>query len=106
MSAEIAATVSRMRADSLGRVRDGATVIRFMDPRTNTDLVQMAEQRNLTTIPFDMIPRITLAQDMDVLSLQANLAGYWVVVALEHRVIRSRRCSRPRYQSRHSRAER
>lgn len=70
----------------LGRLREGMTLIALQFPLTDVPFVQAAAARRLTTIALDMIPRTSLAQSMDVLSSQANLAGYWAVVAAATRV--------------------
>jgi NAD(P) transhydrogenase subunit alpha len=48
---------------------------------SSPDFVKAVAAKKQMTIALDMIPRTTLAQAMDVLSSQANLAGYWAVVA-------------------------
>jgi NAD(P) transhydrogenase subunit alpha len=55
-------------------------VISLLYPLVNTDLVAKLTARPLTVIALDRIPRITLAQSMDVLSSQATIAGYRAVL--------------------------
>jgi NAD(P) transhydrogenase subunit alpha len=72
----------------LALLRPGTTVVSLAYPLVRAAFVAAANQRRLTTIALDMIPRTTLAQAMDVLSSQANLAGYWAVVAAASRLPR------------------
>jgi NAD(P) transhydrogenase subunit alpha len=52
----------------------------FLDPFTNTGLVQILAQRRITAFAMESIPRTTLAQSMDALSSQATAAGYHAVL--------------------------
>ena len=78
--------VAKPEPELLGRLREGTTLIALQFPLTDAPFVRVAEARRLTTVALDMIPRTSLAQSMDVLSSQANLAGYWAVVAAASRV--------------------
>lgn len=73
--------VVRPSVSELPLLRDGTALISLQYPLSSPDFVKTTEARHLLTIALDMIPRTTLAQAMDVLSSQANLAGYWAVVA-------------------------
>jgi H+-translocating NAD(P) transhydrogenase subunit alpha len=61
-------------------IREGGTLISFLYPGKNTELVQRLARRKATAIAIDQIPRITRAQKMDALSSMANIAGYRAVV--------------------------
>src|SRR5258708_8205124 len=63
------------------KLKDGSALVCLQYPLSSPDFVKAAAAKKLMTIALDMIPRTTLAQAMDVLSSQANLAGYWAVVA-------------------------
>ena len=63
------------------KLKDGSALVCLQYPMSSPDFVKAAAGKKLMTIALDMIPRTTLAQAMDVLSSQANLAGYWAVVA-------------------------
>jgi NAD(P) transhydrogenase subunit alpha len=67
-------------------LREGSAVAALFYPLARTDLVQALAARKVMSIALDMIPRTSLAQSMDVLSSQANLAGYWAVVAAAARL--------------------
>jgi NAD(P) transhydrogenase subunit alpha len=61
-------------------IREGGTLISFLYPGKNTEVVQRLAKRKATAIAIDQIPRITRAQKMDALSSMANIAGYRAVV--------------------------
>ncbi|MDR7329201.1 Re/Si-specific NAD(P)(+) transhydrogenase subunit alpha [Corynebacterium guangdongense] len=58
----------------------GATLISRLAPGRNEDLVAEFAARNVTAVAMDAVPRISRAQSMDVLSSQANIAGYRAVI--------------------------
>ena len=61
-------------------IREGGTLISFLYPGKNKDIVDRLAARKATAIAVDQIPRITRAQKMDALSSMANIAGYRAVV--------------------------
>ncbi len=61
-------------------VREGQTLISFMFPAQNKDLLETLAGRNATVLGMDAVPRITRAQKLDALSSMANIAGYRAVV--------------------------
>src|SRR5690625_1232652 len=63
-----------------GLLSDGATLISFFWPATNQDLLEQLQQRKITVLAMDMVPRISRAQSMDALSSMANISGYRAVV--------------------------
>ena len=66
--------------DELGLLRQGQTLMSALGALTNKDLVQNLASRGVTSFALELIPRITRAQSMDILSSQANLAGYKAVL--------------------------
>jgi NAD(P) transhydrogenase subunit alpha len=78
--------VNRPTPEEAGALREGTALVCLLSPLTQLDLVKTLASRKVTAISVDMIPRTTLAQSMDVLSSQANLAGYWAVVAAASRL--------------------
>jgi NAD(P) transhydrogenase subunit alpha len=68
------------RPESLAGYRRGAAVVALMDPYGNEAALAQLAAGGLTTFALELIPRITRAQSMDVLSSQANLAGYRAVI--------------------------
>ena len=61
-------------------IREGGTLICFLYPGKNTDIIDRLAARKATAIAVDQIPRISRAQKMDALSSMANIAGYRAVV--------------------------
>ena len=70
----------QLRKHEVEALREGATLIAFLYPATNPDLVKRLVERRITSFSMDLIPRITRAQSMDALSSQANVAGYKAVL--------------------------
>lgn len=61
-------------------LREGGTIISFLYPGRNTELVQRLQARKATVFAMDAVPRITRAQKLDALSSMANIAGYRAIV--------------------------
>jgi NAD(P) transhydrogenase subunit alpha len=66
--------------DELGLLRQGQMLMAPLGALTNADLVQALAGKGVTAFALELIPRITRAQSMDILSSQANLAGYKAVL--------------------------
>ncbi len=66
--------------DELAAIPDGAILISLLDPLGQPDSVKAYAAKKLTAFSLELIPRITRAQSMDVLSSQSNLAGYKAVL--------------------------
>lgn len=66
--------------DEVDSIKEKQTVISFLQPAQNRDLVQRIADRNATSFAMDMIPRISRAQVFDALSSMANIAGYKAVL--------------------------
>ncbi|NJL87717.1 MAG: Re/Si-specific NAD(P)(+) transhydrogenase subunit alpha [Leptolyngbyaceae cyanobacterium SM1_1_3] len=61
-------------------LQEGTTLISFLWPAQNSDLVEQLAVRKATALAMDSVPRITRAQKMDALSSMANIAGYRAVI--------------------------
>ncbi len=83
-SADIVLKVNRPGADEISRYKSGAAVFASMDPYGNEAALAAMARAGLTTFALELMPRITRAQSMDVLSSQANLAGYRAVIDAAH----------------------
>ena len=66
--------------DELSSLKDGATVVAMLAPYARQECLGRYNAKKLTTYSLELIPRITRAQSMDVLSSQSNLAGYRAVI--------------------------
>ena len=67
-------------AESLQRLRPGALLVGLLSPYGATDLAETLNGREASAIALELLPRISRAQSMDVLSSQANIAGYKAVL--------------------------
>lgn len=67
-------------ATEINKFRDRGSLISFLYPGQNTDLMKKLGERNMTAFAMDCIPRISRAQVFDALSSMANIAGYKAVV--------------------------
>jgi NAD(P) transhydrogenase subunit alpha len=80
LGADVALKVLRPNADEIARLKPDALVIATMDLYGHTDSVETMAKAGLAAFAMELLPRITRAQSMDVLSSQANLAGYRAVI--------------------------
>jgi NAD(P) transhydrogenase subunit alpha len=78
--ADIVLKVRRPQAAELARYKRGAIVIGIMDPYGHDEALRAMADAGVTAFAMELLPRITRAQVMDVLSSQANLAGYRAVI--------------------------
>jgi NAD(P) transhydrogenase subunit alpha len=81
--------VLRIRKPSLEEVallKTGTIYVSLMDPFNERELIAAFMKHEVSAISMEMIPRITRAQKMDVLSSQANLAGYVAVIIAAERL--------------------
>jgi NAD(P) transhydrogenase subunit alpha len=78
--ADIVLGVRRPDAASLKGVKDGAVVVAIMDPYGQDAALKGLADAKVSAFSMELMPRITRAQVMDVLSSQANLAGYRAVI--------------------------
>jgi NAD(P) transhydrogenase subunit alpha len=78
--ADIVLTVRRPEAGLLADIAEGALVVGAMDPYGNEGQISALARTGATVIAMEFMPRITRAQVMDILSSQANLAGYQGVI--------------------------
>lgn len=71
--------------EEIGWLKEACIHISFLDPFSESQLIQELAARKVSAISMEMIPRITRAQKMDALTSQANLAGYvTVILAANH----------------------
>ena len=79
-TADLVLKVRRPAPNELSGYKKGALVVAIMDPYGNEAALKQMADAGLVTFAMELMPRITRAQSMDVLSSQANLAGYRAVV--------------------------
>jgi NAD(P) transhydrogenase subunit alpha len=78
--ADVVLKVRRPAASELTAYKKGALVIAIMDPYGNDAALKAMADAGVVAFAMELMPRITRAQSMDVLSSQANLAGYRAVI--------------------------
>jgi NAD(P) transhydrogenase subunit alpha len=79
-NADIVLKVRRPVVGELATYKKGSLVIAMMDPYGNDAALKQMADAGVVSIAMELMPRITRAQSMDVLSSQANLAGYRAVI--------------------------
>ncbi|AHG62399.1 Re/Si-specific NAD(P)(+) transhydrogenase subunit alpha [Advenella mimigardefordensis] len=68
----------------IARMKKGATLVSFIWPAQNPELVQKLAEHGITVLAMDMVPRISRAQSLDALSSMANIGGYRAVIEAAH----------------------
>src|SRR5476651_1150905 len=79
-TADLVLKVRRPAPNELASYKKGALVVAIMDPYGNEAALKQMADAGLVAFAMELMPRITRAQSMDVLSSQANLAGYRAVI--------------------------
>ena len=83
--ATIVAKVQPPAGDEIALIPEGATLISLMRPGQNNGLAASLSARRINGLALELVPRITRAQSMDVLSSQATIVGYKaVLLGAEH----------------------
>jgi H+-translocating NAD(P) transhydrogenase subunit alpha len=77
---DIVLKVNPPEPSEVALLKEGATLISFIWPAKNGDLVEQLRAKKVTTLGMECVPRITRAQKLDALSSMANIAGYRAVV--------------------------
>ncbi|GAA4094294.1 NAD(P) transhydrogenase subunit alpha [Zhongshania borealis] len=78
-NADIIVRIHKPSSEDINTYKEGAISISWLDPFNEKDLIQVMQDRNISAISMEMVPRTTRSQKMDALSSQANLAGYVMV---------------------------
>lgn len=76
--------VNHPNEEEISKIKEGATLVSFLYPAQNSDLINTLSQENINVLAMDMVPRISRAQSMDALSSMANIGGYRAVVEASH----------------------
>ncbi|MCE2516571.1 MAG: Re/Si-specific NAD(P)(+) transhydrogenase subunit alpha [Alphaproteobacteria bacterium] len=79
-AADIVFKVRPPSADEVKKMAKGATLISLMEPYSDNGMADLLTKQGVQGFALEMVPRITRAQSMDVLSSQSNLAGYRAVL--------------------------
>lgn len=84
--ADLVAKIRKPSLEDVATLKQGAIHISFLDPFREHDLITALTEKSISAISLEMIPRVTRAQKMDVLSSQASLAGYVAVMLAAERL--------------------
>ena len=80
INADIIVQLGLLSNDKNSLLKENQTFIGVLNPYENKDKIDSLVKKNINTFSLELLPRITRAQSMDILSSQANLAGYKAVV--------------------------
>ncbi len=83
-SADIVFKVRGPSMAEVGLMREGGTLVSFIWPAQNPELMQALAAKKATVLAMDSVPRISRAQKLDALSSMANIAGYRAVIEAAH----------------------
>lgn len=84
LQADIVLKVNAPDDEEIALLREGSTLISFIWPAQNPQLMEKLAARNINVMAMDAVPRISRAQSLDALSSMANIAGYRAVVEAAH----------------------
>ena len=79
-SSDIIVQVGMLTDDKSSSLKENQTIIGVFNPYNNKEKLESLSKKNINLFSLELLPRITRAQSMDILSSQANLAGYKAVV--------------------------
>lgn len=83
-AADIVFKVNAPLSDEIPLLKEGATLVSFIWPAQNPDLMEALKSRHINVMAMDAVPRISRAQSLDALSSMANIAGYRAIVEAAH----------------------
>lgn len=86
LQADMVARIRKPSGEDVESLKASCVHISFLDPFYETSLIQTLANKSISAISLEMIPRVTRAQKMDVLSSQASLAGYVAVILASERL--------------------
>lgn len=70
--------------DEIKLLHEGQTLVSFIRPAQNPELVEKLNEKKVNVLAMDMVPRISRAQALDALSSTANISGYRAVIEAAH----------------------
>ena len=79
-NADIIVQLGLLSDDNLSLLKENQTLVGVFNPYINNEKIKNLSNKNINVFSLEMLPRITRAQSMDILSSQANLAGYKAVI--------------------------
>jgi len=85
-TADMVLRIRKPAMEEVDLLKEESTYVSLLDPFNERELIEALMKKRIASISMEMIPRITRAQKMDVLSSQANLAGYVAVIIAAERL--------------------
>ena len=85
-SADMVLRIRKPAIEEVALLKEESIYVSLMDPFNERELIEALRNKRVASISMEMIPRITRAQKMDVLSSQSNLAGYVAVIIAAERL--------------------
>ena len=79
-NADIVVQLGLLSDEQLSNLKEGQSLIGVLNPFSNKEKIDKLVKRKINNFSLELLPRITRAQSMDILSSQANLAGYKAVI--------------------------
>ena len=79
-SSDILIQLNLPKDEYLSKMKDNQSLVGVLNPFKNENSLKILSKKNINLFSLELLPRITRAQSMDILSSQANLAGYKAVV--------------------------
>ena len=79
-NADVIVQLGLLENDKISLLKENQTLIGVLNPYDNKDKIKNLVEKKINTFSLELLPRITRAQSMDILSSQANLAGYKAVI--------------------------
>ena len=80
INSDIIVQLGLLSDDQLSLLKENQTIIGVLDPYKNKNKLDNLSKKKINIFSLELLPRITRAQSMDILSSQANLAGYKAVI--------------------------
>jgi len=80
INADIIVQLGLLSDDNLLLLKENQTLVGVLNPHINKEKIENLSKKGINVFSLEMLPRITRAQSMDILSSQANLAGYKAVI--------------------------
>jgi len=79
-NADVIIQLNLLSEDKISHIKENQTLVGVFNPYMNKEKIDYLLKKNINVFSLELLPRITRAQSMDILSSQANLAGYKAVI--------------------------
>ena len=85
-AADVVLRIRKPTLEEVALLKEESIYVSLLDPFNERELIEALKNKRVASISMEMIPRITRAQKMDVLSSQSNIAGYVAVIIAAERL--------------------